>query len=95
MPNRFYKKFEIVKSEEGYEYYRSPGWIKANFEGIPSKEMVWQQGDRLDAVAEQLYGDPNLWKAIALFNNIGYIFDIKPGDVIYLPIKIKDVLDRI
>lgn len=95
MTNRYYKKFEIIKSEDDVEFYQPPSWIRTDFDDVKSREIVWQQGDRLDIIAEQLYGDPNLWKALALFNGIGYMFDIQPGQTISLPLKIKDLLDRL
>lgn len=91
MTNKYYKKFDIVDGQ----YYQPPSWVRSDFSDIPSREMIWEQGDRLDSIAEQLYGDPNLWKAIALYNNIGYAFDLQPGDKLYLPIEIKKLMDRI
>jgi hypothetical protein len=95
MPNRYYKKYLIEKDSSGNEYYRTPEWNKVNFDDIEAREIIWQQGDRLDIIAEQLYGDPNLYKLLALFNGIGFALNIKPGRRIYLPVRIKDLLDRI
>lgn len=91
MPSRFYKQSDIINNQ----YYAIPQFINnIDFSGIASKKFVIQDGDRLDIIAEQLYGDPNYWKEIMLFNNLGYFF-IPIGTVIRLPIDIKAVSSRI
>lgn len=47
---------------------------------------TFQEGDRLDYLAYQFYGDPQLWWVI-LDNNPKYMtpFDIKPGDLLSIP----------
>lgn len=91
MPTRFYKSSDIVNSK----YYRIPNFINnIDFSGIASKEFVIQEGDRLDIIAEQIYGNPNYWKEILLFNNLGYFF-IPIGTVIQLPLDINAVSSRI
>lgn len=87
----FYKKTDVVNKK----YYRPPSWIGVEFDDIPGREFEIQEGDRLDIIAEQLYGDPSLWKALALYNNINYFFDLKPGMIIKLPLKINDIIERI
>jgi nucleoid-associated protein YgaU len=90
MTNRYYRKFEIIDGQ----YYGPPAWIRKDFGQIKSREIKFQDGDRLDIIAEQVYGDANLWKAIALYNGIGYMFDIQPGDNLYLPLSISEVVDK-
>jgi len=89
--SEYNKKFEIVNGE----YYQVPGWIGKDFSNIPSREMTFEEGHRLDIIAHQVYGNSSYWKAIAIYNNIGYFFELVPGDKLYLPLKIKDVMDRI
>lgn len=90
---KYYKKSDEVNGR----FYQSPSWIRKNFLDveIESKEILFEAGDRLDIIAQQLYGDPSYWKAIALFNNIGYMFELQPGDRLYLPLRIKEVTDRL
>lgn len=78
------------------KYYSIPKFAKANidFSDIEGRELVIQDGDRLDIIAEQLYGNPDHWKAIAIYNNLEWFF-VKPGDKIILPFDINKVLDRI
>lgn len=91
MPSNFHKKDDIVNKT----YYRPPRFVKADFSGIKAREIIIQEGDRLDIIAQKIYGDPNFWRAIALFNDIGYFFDLTPGKVLRLPYDINKVLGRI
>ena len=74
----YYKKSDIVEKQ----FYRPPSWISLNFDDIEGREFEIQEGDRLDVIAEQVYGDPNLWKAIALYNKFNFFaFENKNGMV--------------
>ena len=91
MASRYYRN---TKVEDG-KYYSVPDFVYTDFSDIPGKEFVIEEGDRLDLIAEQLYGDASLWKAIMIYNDLGYFFDLNPGDVIMLPYEIEKVLARI
>lgn len=91
MANRYYRNAQIVDSR----FYGVPDFVYADFSDIPGKEFLIQEGDRLDIIAEQIYGDSTLWKAIMLYNDLGYFFELVPGDVIKLPVDINQVLSRI
>ncbi len=91
MVDRYYKKQDII----GGKYYRSPLWNKKDFLDIPGQELIIEDGARLDIIAEKFLGDPKLWKALAIYNGLGYFFELQPGDKIYIPNKLKDLLDRI
>lgn len=92
MPNRYYKNAPIVDNL----YYGPPDFVFRDFSDIPGKEFTIMEGDRLDILVEQIYGnDPEDWKAIMLYNNLGYFFDLQPGDVIKFPYDIELVKARI
>ena len=98
MAGRYYKKTDI----ENKIFYKIPQWIHKNYErdfsDIPSKEFIIQEGDRLDIIAEQLYGDPTYWKALMIFNSdivSDFFEDLTPGTVIRLPLEISKVISRI
>lgn len=55
------------------------------FSNQPVDQHVWQFGDRLDKLANQFYGDDELWWIIAIANGIAYPLGIKPGTVIRVP----------
>jgi hypothetical protein len=91
MTNAWYKRYDIVNNQ----YYQVPSWIKADFSDILAREIVLQSGDRLDIIAQQVYGDASYWRAIAIYNNIGDFFEKQPGESLWLPLNIKDVMKRI
>lgn len=92
MPNRYYKRIDIVNNT----FYRAPNYVNLDLSNIRGREIEIREGDRLDIIVQRLYGsDPQNWKALALYNDIGYFFDVKPGKVIRLPYDIQEVLDRI
>ena len=88
--NRYYRN-----SKKGDQFLKIPRFVYVDFSDIPGKEFMIQEGDRIDIIAEQIYGDPNLWKAILLYNNLEYMFQLNPGDIIKLPNNIEKVLERI
>tara|TARA_R110000823_G_scaffold214407_2_gene344258 strand:- start:484 stop:819 length:336 start_codon:yes stop_codon:yes gene_type:complete len=53
---------------------------------------VWSTGDRYFKLADQYYGDPELWWVIAHYNQKPTEFHTKLGDMIYVPIPLETVL---
>ena len=49
------------------------------------KTHLVQQGDRLDYLAYQEYGQPGLWREIASANGLDDPMDIHPGQVLVIP----------
>jgi hypothetical protein len=86
-----YKKYDVVDQK----YYQAPSWFDRDFSGIEFREITIQAGDRLDIIAQQIYGNSEYWKILAIYNDIGYFFQLKPGDKLYLPLRIQDVMDRL
>lgn len=73
------------KLSDGREVYRTK-----IYPNIPLKDTdiyaVSQQGDRLDTIAEQFYGDSSLWWIIASANNIhGALFAVEDGTILRIP----------
>ena len=91
MSNPYYKNTQIQDNQ----FYKVPRYIDVDFSDIPGKELLIDESMRLDILAEQIYGKAIYWKAIAIYNGIGWFFDIKPGTTIKLPNKIEDVLSRL
>lgn len=50
----------------------------------PRKTWVVREGERLDWIAYQEYGDPGYWRHIAEANNLANPFDLQPGLVLQL-----------
>jgi hypothetical protein len=89
MANLYQKRYVVDK-----KYYKVPDYIKRDFSDIPGQEILVQEGDRLDILAEQIYSDASYWKYIALYNDIGYFFDLVPGQIIKIPNDIQKVIER-
>jgi nucleoid-associated protein YgaU len=53
---------------------------------------IWGAHDRYYKLAEEYYKDPTLWWVIALYNQKPTEFDVKAGDVIYIPTPLETAL---
>ena len=91
--NERYKKVKIQKVEEG----KYKGIIKRNTKfydkGPESPNDIWvmtQEGDRLDHIANQYYGDPLLWWFIARANNIKFN-NVPTGTTLRIPANIESI----
>lgn len=51
------------------------------------KTRLVQQGDRLDYLAYQEYGQPGMWREIAEANHIENPLDLQPGQLLVIPKK--------
>lgn len=56
--------------------------------GAVRKTHMIQQGDRLDLIAYQEFGDSNKWHEIARFNNLQDPLDLKPGQILGIPVDV-------
>lgn len=54
--------------------------VKENFTRY---EVV--NGDLIDKIAYEFYGDETLWWLIADVNNIDYAWDLRPGQILTIP----------
>ena len=58
--------------------------------------IISREGDRLDLLANQFYGDPRMWILLATANNLGKgSFIIRPGLQIRLPDLNQEELESI
>ncbi len=70
--------------------FKYPTQIEAqNFDTITH---IWGAGDRYFKLANRYYNDPELWWVIAFFNQKPTEFDIKAGDIIFIPTPLETVL---
>lgn len=54
---------------------------------------VWKVGDRYYNLANQYYGEPQLWWIIAWYNGLPTEGDIFPGDLITIPLDAEEILE--
>ena len=53
--------------------------------------VITQEGDRLDLLATEYYGDPHLWWFLARINHLNAI-NIPAGTSLRVPISIEDAI---
>ena len=63
-----------------------------SLELIPSFKIRVAQFDRLDQLAYKHLGAGEYWWVIALMNDIDWMYDFEPGQIIRIPINVEDVL---
>ena len=69
------------------------GEITTEFlESINKIEHVYTNSDKLSKLAQKYYRDPKLWWVIAWFNQKPTDSHCKVGDIIEIPIPLRDVL---
>ena len=56
---------------------------------------VWTIGDRYEKLAARFYDDPEMWWVIGFFNQKPAEFLLSPGDVVFVPQPLEDILDYI
>jgi len=89
-----YENNEEQKLNDGRRVYRSK-----IYPNIPKKNndihIVTQEGDRLDALANQFYSDSSLWWIIATANNIhDASFAVSPGTTLRVPIDYNGIVNN-
>jgi nucleoid-associated protein YgaU len=104
---RFTRRFTFVNKNKSYEhvFYRkgvrqveqmsTPRIVSLTPEQrrtIGGVSHVWKTGDRYYKLAEQYYGRPHYWWAIALYNNKPTEGHVKLGDTIVIPLPLEKYL---
>jgi hypothetical protein len=62
-----------------------------NSGAIPATTSVLGEGQRLDTLAGQIYGDSRLWWVIAAASGIGFGLQVPAGTRLVIPTNIEDV----
>jgi len=62
---------------------------------IPTRERVLKQGERLDQIAGEEFGNSTLWWIIAATSNIGWALQVPPGTILRIPSNVNAVLDLV
>jgi hypothetical protein len=55
------------------------------------QQKVLQEGERLDIIAGQIYGDGRLWWIIAAASNIGWMLQVPPGTLLNIPLSLDQI----
>jgi hypothetical protein len=69
---------------------QSIGRIRRGVENgtVPYRIQTLRDGERLDMLAHQAYGDGSMWWVIAAASGIGWWLQVPPGTVIRIPTDI-------
>ena len=86
---------DTKKREDGKLQYES--LVLPNFEESSDDIVISiSEAKRLDAIAEQFFGDPTLWWVIAVYNNLGEAsLSVKDVKYLRIPNDIQTVYDKI
>jgi nucleoid-associated protein YgaU len=90
-----YEEFFERRDVPKITHYRSPRWppltarVRKRFS---TRRHTWKLGDKYYKIANQYYGDPKLWWAIAWYNEKPTEAHVKPGSVLFIPTPIGKVL---
>jgi membrane protein insertase Oxa1/YidC/SpoIIIJ len=78
--------------------YTSPKFITlpdSIREIIETRIVVWQTGDKYFKLADEHYGNPNLWWIIASYNMAPTEAHLDIGDIVYVPINWDVIYDTV
>jgi len=53
---------------------------------------ILEEGERLDTIAGQVYGDSSLWWIISAASGIGWGLQVPPGTILRIPTNINSVI---
>lgn len=59
---------------------------------IQTTDRILKQGERLDTIAQEVYGDGRLWWVIAAASNIGWCWQVPEGTLVKVPLDITSVM---
>jgi len=88
-----YSKIPQNSIGQGNSYYYSPKYPSIPFSST-DLYFIMQEGDRLDLLANQIYGDPSLWWIISCANpNLPQnSFYVPIGTQIRVPLDVTNIL---
>ncbi len=94
--NDMYKKYlDRTRGLKSMLQFRSPTFkypTEAQLDVLEFTTHYWQVGDRFFKLADEAYGDPQMWWVIAMFNQSPTEAFVKTGDTIYIPTDLDAVL---
>ena len=95
-PKRFSRRYKFVNAEaDDTTQYSTPSFRRLSVSqrrSLNEIKHIWKTGDRYYKLAATYYGRPELWWAIALYNNKPTEGHIKLGDTIRIPLPLEKYL---
>jgi len=95
-PKRFSGRYKFVNTEaDGTRQYSTPSFKRMSAtqrRSLNEIKHIWKTGDRYYKLADKYYGRPELWWAIALYNEKPTEAQINFGDTVRVPMPIETYL---
>jgi len=93
------KRYPLTSQRERL-YFGSSSAIKivrslVNAGAVSVKELALREGERLDHVAYQHYGDTRLWWIIAAASGIGWGLQCPPGTYLKIPTNLGAIANAL
>jgi nucleoid-associated protein YgaU len=81
-----------IKQTPQYKTGRFRPLTAAQVQSLNTISITWESHLRLPVLAEEIYGSPEYWWVICLFNQLPTPAHFKPGMVVYVPQPLDEVL---
>tara|TARA_R100001163_G_C5060216_1_gene196984 strand:+ start:1728 stop:2069 length:342 start_codon:yes stop_codon:yes gene_type:complete len=95
--SKYYRFLRKSRNDvKGITHYETPILYHPSLRdriGVATTTHTWKVGDRYYNLANQYYGDPQLWWVIAWYNGLPTEGDVFPGDLITIPLDAEQILD--
>ena len=110
MTRRYSNRRTVINDLEQYQHkfakrnrkfirmYSSPNLKHLNLRDLAEIQTFpyrWGLGDKCYKLAADFYGNPELWWVISWFNQKPTDSHVRPGDLLYIPTPIDDVLTKL
>tara|TARA_B100001123_G_C14825953_1_gene834172 strand:+ start:357 stop:719 length:363 start_codon:yes stop_codon:yes gene_type:complete len=76
-----------------YETQEMPYPTSQEISGLDFANHIWKSGDRYYKLAHHFYGDSRYWWIIAFFNKKPTEQHMKIGDLVKIPMPLRQILD--
>ena len=88
-----YNRTKLLKAATTLGTNRANVFLRAAVESgsLSFKNVVLQEGERLDIIAGREYGDSSLWWIIAGCSAIGWSLQVPPGTLLFVPTDLGQV----
>ena len=89
--NRYARSQRLKNAGRGSSTACAAIYYAVRRESIRYERRTIKQGERLDIIAGQVYGNSSYWWVIAAASGIGWGLQVPPGTVITIPTDIDDI----
>jgi len=88
-----YRNVNRIEDGERPRYYETTDFpTQLELQEIATFKIRVSRFDRLDQLAFKHLGAGEYWWVIALVNDLDWLYDFEPGQILKIPISVEDVL---